>query len=194
MKKIIKYILVIVLMLGMVITITGCGKKNKNQSNTDDKAYLQPLTNYFEGIKNKELSRVLKAFPDFMQMSEKITDTEIDDLYKQYESMYGANIKIDYSLGDAVTLGEDEIKELEDNLTAIYPDQENLDITAAYSVPVTVTITGDGITSNSNEENTAAENNADNTAETNTDDSTDNNNTEQEDMYVIQYNGNWYIM
>ena len=129
-----------------------------------------------------------------MQMSEKITDTEIDDLYKQYESMYGANIKIDYSLGDAVTLGEDEIKELEDNLTAIYPDQENLDITAAYSVPVTVTITGDGITSNSNEENTAAENNADNTAETNTDDSTDNNNTEQEDMYVIQYNGNWYIM
>ena len=31
MKKIIKYILVIVLMLGMVITITGCGKKNKNE-------------------------------------------------------------------------------------------------------------------------------------------------------------------
>ena len=30
MKKIIKYILVIVLMLGMVITITGCGKKNKD--------------------------------------------------------------------------------------------------------------------------------------------------------------------
>lgn len=29
-KKIIKYILVIVLMLGMVITITGCGKKNKD--------------------------------------------------------------------------------------------------------------------------------------------------------------------
>ena len=30
MKKIIKYILVIVLMLGVVITITGCGKKNKD--------------------------------------------------------------------------------------------------------------------------------------------------------------------
>lgn len=30
MKKIIKYILAIVLMLGMVITITGCGKKNKD--------------------------------------------------------------------------------------------------------------------------------------------------------------------
>ena len=30
MKKIIKYILVIVLILGMVITITGCGKKNKD--------------------------------------------------------------------------------------------------------------------------------------------------------------------
>lgn len=190
-----KVLVVIAIIVSTIFVFSGCGKKNKNQSNTDDKAYLQPLTNYFEGIKNKELSRVLKAFPDFMQMSEKITDTEIDDLYKQYESMYGANIKIDYSLGDAVTLGEDEIKELEDNLTAIYPDQENLDITAAYSVPVTVTITGDGITSNSNEENTAAENNADNnTAETNTDDSTDNNNTEQEDMYVIQYNGNWYIM
>ena len=94
--------------------------------------------------------------------------------------MYGANIKIEYSLGDAVALGEDEIKQIEEDLKAIYTDQENLDITAAYSVPVTVTITGDGITSNSDNNTIAGDNS--------------NNNTEEEDMYVIQYNGSWYIM
>ena len=177
-KYLFKILVVIAIIISTIFVFTGCGKKDKSAN--ADKQYLQPLTDYFEGIKNKDLSRLLKAFPDFMKMSEKVTDTDIEDLYNQYESMYGANIKIEYSLGDAVALGEDEIKQIEEDLKAIYTDQENLDITAAYSVPVTVTITGDGITSNSDNNTIAGDNS--------------NNNTEEEDMYVIQYNGSWYIM
>ena len=50
-----KVLIVIAIIVSTIFVFSGCGKKNKNQSNTDDKAYLQPLTNYFEGIKNKEL-------------------------------------------------------------------------------------------------------------------------------------------
>ena len=182
-KYLFKSLVVITIIISTIFVFTGCRKKDKSAN--EDKQYLQPLTDYFEGIKDKDLSKVLKAFPDFMQMSEKITDTDIEDLYKQYETIYGTNIKIDYSFGDAVTLGEDEIKQLEENLTAIYTDVENLDITAAYTIPVTVTVKGDGITSDS-DNNTATENN--------TESESNNNNTEEEDMYVIQYNENWYIM
>lgn len=185
-----KVLVVTAIIVSTIFVFSGCGKKNKNQSNSNnEQAYMQPLNDYFGGIKNKDLSMVLKAFPDFMQMSEKMTETDIDELYKQYETIYGANVKIDYSLGDAVALGEDEIKDLEDNLLSIYPDQENVDITAAYTVPVTVTFKGDGVASNSNEENNNDANNTENnTEENNTSD------TNQEDMYVIQYKGNWYIM
>ena len=185
-----KVLVVIAIIVSTIFVFSGCGKKNNNQSNSnDEQAYMQPLNDYFGGIKNKDLSMVLKAFPDFMQMSEKMTETDIDDLYKQYETIYGANVKIDYSLGDAVALGEDEIKDLEDNLLSIYPDQENVDITAAYTVPVTVTFKGDGVVSNSNEENNNDANNTENNTEKN-----NTSDTNQEDMYVIQYNGNWYIM
>lgn len=57
-----KVLVVIAIIVSTIFVFSGCGKKNNNQSNSDDKAYLQPLTDYFEGIKNKELSRVLKAF------------------------------------------------------------------------------------------------------------------------------------
>lgn len=192
-KYILKILIVSAIIISTIFAFSGCKKENKNQTNNDEKAYVQPITDYFEGIKNKELSRILKAFPDFMQMSEKITDEEINDLYKQYESIYGANIKIEYSVGDATALGEDEINDLEDNLLSIYTDQENIDITAAYIIPVTVTITGDGIVSDSSNEN--SENKEENsTIETDAEDSNESDNKEQEDMYVIQYNGNWYLM
>ncbi len=190
-----KVLVVIAIIVSTIFVFSGCGKKNNNQSNSNnEQAYMQPLNDYFGGIKNKDLSMVLKAFPDFMQMSEKITETDIDELYKQYETIYGANVKIDYSLGDAVALGEDEIKDLEDNLLSIYPDQENVDITAAYTVPVTVTFKGDGVVSNSNEENNNDANNTENNTEESNTEENNTSDTNQEDMYVIQYNGNWYIM
>lgn len=180
-KNLLKVVAIITIISMVVLGFTGCKKDNKNES--DEKVYLQPITDYFEGIKSKDLSRVIKAYPDFMNMSEKINDDDINELYSQYESMYGTNIKIDYTFGDAVGLGEDEIKNIKSNIEAIVEDGQNIDITAAYYVPVTVTVTGDGIKQSSEENNadvTENENNA--------------NNIEQENITVIQYNGNWYVI
>lgn len=181
-KNLFKIVAIFTIILMTVFGFTGCKKNNKNES--DEKAYLQPITDYLEGIKSKDLSRVAKAYPDFMKISEKITEDDINELYSQYESMYGANIKIDYSFGDAVSLTEDEINDVESNIAAVTEENQNIDVTAAYYVPVTITVTGDGIT-NSSEEN----NNTDGTGSEN-----DTNNTEQQDVIVIQYNGNWYVI
>ena len=182
-KNLLKIVAIFTIILITRFGFTGC-KRNKKNDTSDEKSYLQPITDYFEGIKSKDLSRVAKAYPDFMKISEKITEDDINELYSQYESMYGANIKIDYTFGDAVALTEDEINDVESNIAAIVEDEQTIDVTAAYYVPVTITVTGDGIT-NSSEEN----NNTNGTESEN-----DTNNTEQQDVIVIQYNGNWYVV
>ncbi len=190
-RSLLKILSIVSIIMLSIFMLTGCGKKgDENKEASAENAYLQPLKDYFEGIKNKDINQVLKAFPDFAKMSEKITSEDIDDLYSQYESLYGANIKIDYSFGDAVALSEDELKELEGEISSIYTDVENIDITAAYTVPVKVTISGDGI-----QENTESTENTENAeASTETTEENSNSNVEEDEMYAIQYNGNWYIL
>lgn len=184
-RSLLKFLAIISIVMLSIFMLTGCGKKGEeNKEASTENAYLQPLKDYFEGIKNKDINQVLKAFPDFAKMSEKITAEDLNDLYSQYESLFGANIKIDYSFGDAVALSEEEVKELESEIASIYTEVENIDITAAYTVPVKVTISGDGI-----QENTENGGESTETTEENS-----NSNVEEDEMYAIQYNGNWYIL
>lgn len=184
-RYLLKSLLVIAIVMSSIFMLTGCGKKNNDDNNeVASEPYLQPIIDYFEGIKNKDINQVLKAFPDFMEMDSKISSSDIDDLYAQYESLYGANIKIDYTFGEVTALSEDDFTELEEEIKSIYTDMESVDITAGYIVPVTVTITGDKIESTA--ENAENENKEE-TEKT-------NNNVEEDEMYVFQYNGNWYMM
>lgn len=183
-KNLLKLLAIISIVLVSVCALTGCGKKNKD-NNSDEKAYLEPLKNYFDGIKEKDLNKVLSAFPDFMDMSSNITMTEIDELYNYYEGQYGKNVKINYEFGDAVALGEDELSELEDEIKSAYTDVEgvnDIDLTAGYTVTIKVTISGDGVeqAQEQTEENSEEPKTASDTVEN--------------EMYVIQYNGHWYAL
>lgn len=185
-SNLLKVSLVILMIASSIILLTGCGKKdNKENNNNNELAYLQPLKDYFDGIKNRDVAQVVKAFPDFMGMENTITTDDINDLYTQYEELYGANINIDYAFGEATAIGEEELVELEEEITELYENVENIDITAGYTVPVTVTITGDGIKNAESTEGDSSENN---------EESETSDNVEQDEMYVLQYNGNWYIM
>ncbi len=181
-KSLLKIAIILSIMLLSIFTLTGCGNNKDKEASSEKSNYQEPLTNYFEGIKNRDVNQVLKAFPDFMDMTSKISSEDIDDLYSQYESLYGANIKIDYSFGDAVQLSEEDLSELKEEILSVYKNLENIEITDGYSVPVKVTVTGDGIekSSEENQDNNSVEN--------------ANTNVEESDMYVLQYNGNWYIM
>mgnify|MGYP004533886879 CR=1 FL=1 len=182
-KSLLKICLVALMILSTIVVFTGCGKENKKNNENTELAYEEPLKDYFDGIKNRDIGSILKAFPDFMEMSNNITENDINDLYSQYEELYGSNIKIDYELGTATNISEEDIADLKEQIKEIYQDLGDVDITEGYTVPVTVTITGDGNTENTNEE--SSENNEDNNS---------NKNVEENNFYVLKYNGNWYLM
>lgn len=118
-KKILKTVLLLITVLSVCI-LTGCQKKNSNNSGEVSKdVYEQPIRYYMEGLKNRDLEQHLKAYPDFMKMSEIITKENLDDVYSQYEAIYGANIQLDYSLGDATKIDASDIENIEDRKSVV---------------------------------------------------------------------------
>ena len=201
-RNLLKILSIITIMMLSIFMLAGCGKNDENNNEESSTAYLQPLTDYFEGIKNRDIEQVIRAFPDFAGMSENLTSGDLDDLYAQYESLYGANIKIDYTFGEAVALSEEELNELENEINAAYnnSEEQTIDITAAYTVPVTVTITGDGLQEDAqNNESTEETTGEAATEETSTEgaeseDENSNSVVEESEMYAFEYNGSWYIL
>ena len=59
-KNLLKIVAIFTIILITIFGFTGC-KRNKKNDTSDEKSYLQPITDYFEGIKSKDLSRVAKA-------------------------------------------------------------------------------------------------------------------------------------
>ena len=186
-KRILRALATLLIILVSVFALTGCGKKEEEVKSSEP-AYLEPLNNYFQGIQNKDAEQILKAFPDFMDMTSRITSEDIDDLYDSYKYLYGENIKFDYSFGEAIAIEESELSEIEEQISAMYEDAGDIDFTAGYSVPVTITISGDGVVNSDVEENLEEE------SEDDTNQELSNSGTEEDEMYVFEYNGNWYTM
>lgn len=178
-KKYFKSILIVALIILSLFALTGCGKNNSNDVNGDEKeVYEKPLRNYMEGLKNKNLDQLLQAYPEFMHMNEIITNDDLESAYNQYESMYGANIRIDYNLQDAVSVEEQDKENLVSELKELYPEAGDINIETAYIITVELTVTGDGIQEENGEENA---------------DVSKNTATDEQDFYVYKYNGNWYM-
>ena len=193
-KYILKALAILSIIMVSIFVLTGCGKNNEKKSEEDNKNYQEPLINYFDGIKNKNPEQVIKAFPAFMNMDSKIKSEDIDEFYAYYESLYGSDVTMDYSIGDAVKLGDDEISELEDEIKAVY-NVENIELSGAYSVTITVTFQGSGVSNSKQTEGEETDETTD-TAETaeNSEEVASKTDTEQDDMYVILYEGNWYLL
>lgn len=173
-KKILKTVLLLITVLSVCI-LTGCQKKNSNDSGEVSKdVYEQPIRYCMDGLKNRDLDQFLKAYPDFMNMAKTITKENIDDVYSQYEAIYGANIQLDYTLGDATKIDSSDIENLEAQLKETYPDAGDIKISKAYIIPVDLTITGDGIAEEGKEKEKTT-------------------NKDSQDFYVYEYNGNWYV-
>ena len=139
-----------------------------------------------EGLKNKNLDQILQAYPEFMHMSNVITNDDLESAYNQYESMYGPNIRIDYNLQDAISVEEQDKENLASELKELYPEVGDINIEKAYIITVELTVTGDGIQEESSEEN-SGENSGENAGEM------ENSATDEADFYVYKYNGNWYM-
>lgn len=174
-ERLLKLIAVMMLAIMSVAMLTGCGKNGK-KNDGGDKAYLEPLKYYFDGIINKDLDTHLKSYPDFANKGNLITMADIEDLFKTYESQYGANIKIDYAFGDATKIEGDAYSELVGEITAAYKEVNKDDIKEIYDVPVTVNVEGDGLDQDNSENKEKAKG------------------TEQHTFYVFKYKDSWYTI
>ena len=180
-KKTIKFSLVVLLVISNIFIFSGCG--NKKGENVGSKAedakevYEAPLRNYMEGLKTKNIELVLSAFPDFMQ---KMTQTDIDTVYAEYEAQYGSNIVMEYKLGDATRVVENhDLAVLANQIKEYYPDAGDITVTDAYIITVELSISGQG----KEEQSEDGENK----------DKAPAKKTDTQDFYVYKMNDKWYM-
>ena len=184
-KKLLNFMLVLIIGITCLSVLAGCGKQNTNQDEVSKEVYEQPLRSYMEGLKNRNLDQLLQAYPEFMHMENLITQANIDGVYAQYEAIYGSNIVFDYSLGEATKVYDDDLESLSAQLRELYPDAGDIKIDKAFIITIELKITGDGIKQEGSEENSAEENqDSEESKSTKTD---------TQDFYVYRYNNNWYM-
>lgn len=170
-----KVLMVFAIFVMAVVMLAGCGKKK--EENKAAEAFKEPISNYFDGIKNRDVNVIYKAFPSFMEMEKNITADDVNELYRQYESLYGANIRINYEIGEATKVEEEEVKQIQEDLINVYKEKaDKIEVTEGYIVPVKVTITGDGLAPAEGEEQKEASN------------------VQESDLQVFCINGTWCMV
>ena len=178
-RKVFKVLVVCALIISSIFVFSGCGKKeNKNNGKEEvsREIYEAPLKNYMEGLKTKNIDLVLSAYPEFMR---KMTQTDLDSIYARYEAMYGSNITMEYTLGDATRIMDDkDLGVLAAQIKEYYPEAGDITVTDAYIITVELSISGDGV----------GEGNEDGEAEQKPSKKTDS-----QDFYVYRTGDNWYI-
>lgn len=191
-KKLCKLTLIIGIIISSVFVLSGCQKNDKGTEpeQISRETYIQPLQNYLEGLKTKNIELVLKAYPEFMQMNSKIQLTDIEAVYARYEALYGANIAFDYNIGNPINVEESDLGTLTSKIKEAYPDAGDINIDKAFILEVELTISGDGVqgTNNSEQQKGNADGNSSDNNETQRSKATD-----RQDFYVYRFNGNWYI-
>lgn len=182
-KRILKTLVVLLMIITSIFVFSGCGNDEKNKNNSKEEVskevYEAPLRNYMEGIKTRNIELVLSAYPEYMR---KMTQTDIDAIYARYEAMYGSNITMEYSLGDATRIEEEkDLGVLAAQIKEYYPEAGDIAINDAYIITVELSISGDGV--QTSEENSEGENEEQNPSKK----------TDSQDFYVYRTGDNWYI-
>lgn len=192
-KKIFRFILIVAVIISSTIILSGCQKNDEGTEpeQISRETYIEPLQNYLEGLKTKNIELVLKAYPEFMHMDQKIQLTDIEAVYARYESQYGSNIVFDYNIGEQINVDESDYGTLAARIKEAYPDAGDINIDKAFILGVELTISGDGVEDTSNEEKQEENNEADSSQENA--ETQKSKITESQDFYVYRYNGNWYI-
>jgi len=188
-KRILKTLAIFFMIITSIFAFSGCGNKEKGNNNGKEEVskevYEAPLRNYMEGIKTRNIDLVLSAYPEYMR---KMTQTDLDSIYARYEAIYGSNITMEYSLGDATRIeDEKDLGVLAAQIKEYYPEAGDIKIDDAYIITVELSISGDGV-QNSSEENSEGEN-----AEGENEEQKTSKKTDSQDFYVYKTGDNWYI-
>ena len=104
------------------------------------KGYLKPMDNYFKGLEKAKADTFVKAFPDFMNMSDSIDDDDLEDRLDDLEDTYGENVKISYKVKKKEKVKKDDLSTVQEYIEEYY--DEEVKVSAGYELKLAVTYKG----------------------------------------------------
>jgi len=147
-KNIFKIIVLLLIMVMSIGVLTGCGNNENGKEKEKEKeqaveAYEEPVKYFVEGLAESNSEKFLKAFPEFLAdyMGETITDEALKEMLTEAEEEYGANIKMSYKVTDKTEIGEEDLKEMQEEMATYY--DEEVKVSKGYELDVEITTKGD---------------------------------------------------
>ncbi len=126
---------VIILVIAVILIVRACAGGG---------GYEKPIRNLMEGIENRDIDQLLKAFPD--EMFEDDNENERDEIAEEIENAFNYSIgsvhlfdidyKLSYEIDDEFDLSDREVKEIEDQF-----EGEDIDVTVKAGKEVDLTMT-----------------------------------------------------
>lgn len=107
---------------------------------TFGKGWEKPIKNYFKGMEKAKAETYLKAYPEFMDMSDKIDDEDLEDRLDNLEDEYGEKIKISYKIAKKEKIKKSELDDVTEYIKKTY--EEDVKVSKGYEVKVKATIKG----------------------------------------------------
>lgn len=104
------------------------------------KGWKKPIDNYFKGMEKGKLETYLKAYPEFMEMGDKMEEEDMEDMLDEFEDEYGEKIKISYEVTKKEKIKKDDLEDVQKYIKERY--EEDVKVSKGYEVKVKATIKG----------------------------------------------------
>lgn len=104
--------------------------------------YMKVVNAYISALEHKDAEKYSSLFPSFIGVDTESMSKQLDSLHTQYESKYGTNVKITYSVKEVKKLDNDSMKAIEENIKQNYQTFTG-SVDTIYRVEVHVKISGD---------------------------------------------------
>lgn len=108
-------------------------------------AFAKVVEQYMKGYEEKDVNKILKTYPQFMQDA-LLKDSTADKIWENIESSFseslGKDWKASYKMGEIAKISSSDISALKSDLESTY--SVKLDFTSGYWVAADMTLSGNG--------------------------------------------------
>ena len=104
------------------------------------KGYKKPIDNYFKGMVKGDVDKYLSAYPEFMDMGDKIDKDTMEDMVDDLEDEYGEKLKVSYDITKKEKIKKDSLEDVQKYISERY--DEDVKVSKGYEVKVKATIKG----------------------------------------------------
>ncbi len=139
-------VIAIVVIVGMLVIAGVVAALYFGGNQTAGKeAFAKVVEQYMKGYEEKDVNKILKTYPQFMQDA-LLKDSTADKIWENIESSFseslGKDWKASYKMGEIAKISSSDISALKSDLESTY--SVTLDFTSGYWVAADMTLSGNG--------------------------------------------------